>query len=1347
MVRLICFFLLWLPLISSAANAKRFDSIPEPLKPWVEWVLHDQTGHECPFLYNAFNQKRCSWPGLLTLKLNKEKGQFNSHWTVFRAEWIVLPGSERNWPQNVTVNQKPALVMNRKGKPVVYLTKGHYQISGRFIWDSIPDNLMIPDNTGLLDLVVAEKKIHFPAVRAGSVWLKSSDIGRKKPENIQNTLDLRIFRKIKDTVPLQVLTYLELDVSGYQREVKLPFALLQGFVPIRLNSPLPARIEQDGSLLIQLRPGRWHIELNARYPDHLENLPFNVQSKKWPESEIWVFQAMPSLRMVEIKNLISVDPSQTNLPRQWHQFPAYLVNQGDTMGFKLLRRGDPEPEPNQLNLNRKLWLDFDGSGYTVHDRIIGKMTHGWRLDASPGLNLGQVEINGHNQLVTRMPGSTGQGVEVRKGNLDLSADSRINGSIDKISAVGWQQDFHQAKAELNIPPGWLLLAVQGVDNDPDSWISRWTLLDLFMVLIAALAVSRLWNIYWGLFTLMCLTLIWHEADAPRYIWLNILAAISLIRVLPESRFLTFVKGYRNASGVALLIIAIPFMVTQIRMGLYPQLEQQWQPITSQPYLMDQVQSLTEVESDGRIEHRIPVKKLSDSYSASIRDTDKSVNFNRIDPEANVQTGPGLPEWQWHRSILTWNGMVNSEQLLEFWYLSPPETTLLKFLQVASTVILSLLMFGIITRSLQLSIPFLSLTLILSLSVFPLQDVHASFPDQKLLNELKSRLLSAPECVPGCAQIPEMRISINKQRLNIVLKIHVQQDSAVPLPAKIDQWQPEQVIVDGNDETMMIRDRQGLLWLNLQQGPHRVTLQGINPEPYKFILPLPLKPHRIEMETRGWTVEGIHENGQADKQLQFTRIQSPQKEQVGRLPVVTELPPFIRIERTLLLGLDWRIQTRVIRVQPGQAAVLLEFPLLPEESVITENIRVKNNRVLVNMAADQVSFQWLSVLKKTEKIKLQAAQTDQWTELWRIDIAPVWHIQMKGIPAVHHLDTQGRWLPEWKPWPGEKLELMISRPQAVAGKTVTIDKSKFEIEPGKRSQLTKLILDIRSSKGGRHRISIPKQAILQSVTINGVTQPIRQNGETVTVPLKPGKQSIQFVWNENISQSTVLTTPSVNLGMTSVNSYIQLIIGHDRWVLLTWGPKFGPAALIWGVLIVILILSWGMGKIKLTPLNSRQWFLLLVGLSQIPVEAAIIVVIWLIALGLRAQKSPDNSSLFNFMQVMLGMLTMLALALLFIAVQQGLLGSPDMQIAGNQSTAFNLNWYQDRNDEWLPTASVVSVPLMFYRILMLLWSLWLAVSLLDWLKWGWACYSKGDIWKKRVPEKRSLLVKEGQGRKE
>ena len=41
--------------------------------------------------------------------------------------------------------------------------------------------------------------------------------------------------------------------------------------------------------------------------------------------------------------------------------------------------------------------------------------------------------------------------------------------------------------------------------------------------------------------------------------------------------------------------------------------------------------------------------------------------------------------------------------------------------------------------------------------------------------------------------------------------------------------------------------------------------------------------------------------------------------------------------------------------------------------------------------------------------------------------------------------------------------------------------------------------------------------------------------------------------------------------------------------------------------------------------------------------------------------------------------------------------------------------------------MLSVPLLAYRLLMLLWALWLASAVLNWLRWAWACFSEGGLW--------------------
>jgi hypothetical protein len=196
---------------------------------------------------------------------------------------------------------------------------------------------------------------------------------------------------------------------------------------------------------------------------------------------------------------------------------------------------------------------------------------------------------------------------------------------------------------------------------------------------------------------------------------------------------------------------------------------------------------------------------------------------------------------------------------------------------------------------------------------------------------------------------------------------------------------------------------------------------------------------------------------------------------------------------------------------------------------------------------------------------------------------------------------------------------------------------------------------------------------------------------------------------------------------------------SRWILFTGGPRVGPAVLFWGELLVIILIALGLGRISLTPLSTIQWLLLSLGLSQIHASLAAIVVAWLLLLGLRKKQGQEIKQVisFNLLQVLLVILTLFALGTLFFAIQQGLLGHPDMQIGGNGSSGHRLFWYQDRVDALLPTAWVFTVPLLVYRIAMLLWALWLAMALLRWLRWGWDCFSSGSIWKKAPPRKKTV----------
>jgi hypothetical protein len=398
-------------------------------------------------------------------------------------------------------------------------------------------------------------------------------------------LTLEVSRRIDDDIPLRVATRLTLDVSGRAREVRLGPVMLEGGIPLRIESQLPARLDDAGLLQVQLRPGRWELTLDAHHPGPVSALSLTEHEAPWPAQEVWAFAARPDLRQVEVIGADAVDPRQTRLPLDWQRLPAYLMRPGSSLTLEEMRRGSASAD--RLRLKRDLWLDYAADGFSLRDQITGSLEHSWRLDVYPVLSLGQVRVGGEPRFITALERDDGRarvGVEVRQGRLDLLADARLErapqGLSVRLPASGWALQFDRISTRLHLPPGWDLLAVQGVDNLPDSWLGRWSLFDLFLVLIIALALGRLWGWHWGAVALLTLALIWQEPGAPRLVWLQVLVAAALLRVLPTDpaqrvllRLRWLVALYYRVALLALAIIALPFLVTEMRDGLFPQLEQ------------------------------------------------------------------------------------------------------------------------------------------------------------------------------------------------------------------------------------------------------------------------------------------------------------------------------------------------------------------------------------------------------------------------------------------------------------------------------------------------------------------------------------------------------------------------------------------------------------------------------------------------------------------------------------------------------------------------------------------------------------------------------------------------------
>ncbi len=582
----------------------------------------------------------------------------------------------------------------------------------------------------------------------------------------------------------------------------------------------------------------------------------------------------------------------------------------------------------------------------------------------------------------------------------------------------------------------------------------------------------------------------------------------------------------------------------------------------------------------------------------------------------------------------------------------------------------------------------------------------------------------------------MDLTATSDSLQFLIEVHAAAQTAVPLPGNLDAWLPDAVLLDQQTIKGLLKDTGGGLWALIPPGIHRLTLLGRTGARNAIQIPIPLKPHRVTVQAEDWEVQGVHPNGTVDAGIQLIRRKKKSSNSLSLADVA--LPPFLSVERVLHLGLKWQMSTVIKRLTPPGIPVVIALPLLEGESVTTGGIQVENGQAIVNFESRAREKRFTSILEMAPEIRLQAPRSAAWTETWVLDASPVWHCELSGIPVVHHQDQQGHWRPEWRPWPGEGVAIKVTRPQAITGQLITIDNARLAWTPGKRLNKAGLTLMVRTSRGGQHTLSVPKDAVLQVVKINGKSQPIRLKDGTLVIPLQPGKQSVYLEWHQPAAGRIRLKGPRVAIGEQAVNAAVSFQMPQNRWILWTAGPQLGPAVLFWSYLVVVILAAFGLGRTKITPLKTHHWLLLSLGLTQVPPVLAIMIVGWLLALGARGKYAlPDKWLSFNLVQVLLAIWTLVALVGLYLAVERGLLGIPNMQIAGNGSTSFHLHWTQDRIGELLPQPSVIALPQWVFHLLMLFWSLWLAIYLLKWLKWGWQCYVAGGIWKKLPRRKKKI----------
>jgi hypothetical protein len=1374
---------------SGAAQAQ--NAIPPSLRDWQGWVLHGEEFRRCPFASTAAaepgepvsaDEYRCVWPERLTLAVDSRGGTFSQRWQVYAESWVQLPGNDENWPREVKLNGTAAAVVAVNDLPSVRLAPGAYTLSGRFEWASRPESLVLPEATAIVDLFVDGSRVAQPERPDGGVWL-----GKRRSTEQAAAMDVQVYRLVQDEIPTYLLTRIRLNVAGEAREVVLGRALPDGFTPVSLTGDLPARLERDGTLRVQLRAGGHEILLYARGTGVAETLarPENT-SGQWPREEVWSFAANDALRVAAAEGAEGIDPAQANVPNDWRQFPAFRMDAAAKLSITERSRGLSNADDNRLSLSRALWLDFDHSGFTVVDNINGLMRRDWRLDMQAPFALQSARQNNEQLLVTE--GGEGRaGVELREPHLNLTTVARKDSGGGSMPATGWDGRFDRVTGTLNLPVGHRLIAAIGTDSAPRSWWERWGLWNVFGVLLIVGFV------YWtaGVVPagIAALALLLTYQEMPEFIWLwgNLLAALAIARAAPAGRFQKFAGAYRTVSFVVLGIALLPFLWLQVRYALYPQLaplDTYYGEMTlaaavqeegyaaaapaadaaaapARPYesVPSPVAPPPPIEADiaediGKFPDSSPREALDRVASKSGAFLNSAQVVQRYAAGTVLQAGPGIPAWRYNSYDYYWSGPVESADNVRFVYVGP---VVLFFWRILGVIALAALFvwLALLSYGKRITLPVFPkaasavTVLTLCLAFMSMSPVRAEASDEaneavsapgtpgnELLAELKKRLTSVPRCSPHCAEISAARVSVEGDRLEVVLQVSALANVSVAMPHASDRWQLDDVSVDSRGTLAMARDNDDAsLWVPLTAGAHSVRLAGRLAAAESIQLAFPQRPRVIDVNARGWTTSGVNDGRLVSGTLELARERVAERSG-DALEAGAEFPAFVRVDRVFNLDLDWTIDTYVSRIAPQRAALSVEVPLVTGESVLTAGVKVRNNdTAVVGLGTGERQTQWHSGLARAETLEVSVPADAARSEVWSFVVSPQWNVVFEGFaPVLPENVNAPSWVFRFMPRPGEKLSLKVTRPKGAKGTTLAIDSVALNTTVGTRSSTTTLQFNYRSTQGGRHILKLPGTARVTSVNFDGRPQQLRPEKGELPLSLAPGAHSMDITWEESGDVSMLTHPPAVDLQSAASNLNFSVSLPESRWILAAWGPGIGPAVLYWGELVVFIAVAWLLGRWAKSPLKFTEWLLLGLGLSTQSWAVFCLTAVWLIAMRWRESWTPAEDLprwRFNAVQVLLAGFTFIAiLTLVFSGIRNGLLASPDMHIANNHAYGGGYTWFQDETAGVLESPSVFSVPMWIYRALFFAWASWMAFALVRWLRWAFNAWKAGGLW--RVP---------------
>ena len=1066
-------------------------NLPTELTDWQAWVLSDSE-IECPLLIRN-SERKCSFSGAMNLSLNEASGSFSQRAQLFRSGLITLPGSSDSmWPQNVRVDGLLAPVLNIGNRPMLELKIGSYQIAGEFRYERLPERIAMPEESPVT-IAIRGVVVQAPERSGDELYLGQSASTVQQA----NALELEVNRLLGDGYPMQLTTRISFTVSGEGRAAVFNPVLPAGFIATGLSSALRAELKSDGSLSVQLKPGKYDLTLSARAQTMLDSIALPKPGTDWPEQETLSFAAAPELRTLAISGIASVDPTQANVPREWHSFPSYVWTSAESLKLTQESRGRDPSESNRLSLVRELWLDFSGNGYSTKDQLSGSMVKDWRIDLQRPYQMTRAESQNSDgamqPLLVSQPSANLTGVEVRRAQVNLLSSARLE-AASRFPVSGTVQTLESVNFVLNTPPGWTLLSVTGASTADSTWFARWQVFSVFAVALMTLLAFSAFGLKVALPLGIFLVLCWFEVGSlPSFIFLLLILPL-LTRLLAVGWKQTLLRYVGLGVWAGAAILAANVIQQHLVIALYPQLAYEQSPFDSvltvgsrsaantaflepppppppPPSAPEMAMQPAPIESNAMNDSAVADSKLDRKAGGVNLNPDglgqvliypyksgqKRARMNQYASNSVIQAGVAEPSWNWAMHRIEFKGPVKPEQQTKLWLLPPWLTGTLRILAMLALawVMLMLLRAGphstdsngkrrfwwqawskstLRNPTYAQSNAHVAQTSLLALLLIFSSTHVAAEPTAEMLQQLKARLEQGAICGNNNACIDLSEVRVSVADGQLNLEAIAQAGARTLVQLPYPERSLGKAEFSVNGAASMpVMRGDQLVYFVLERGVHVINMRAPIRE-NTLQLSFGLNPQRMVVNAPGFDTSGLRDGKLAANSLELIKIAAAGDN--AQAPVSSnQFPPYVQISRQLRFDLDWQVVTTVRRLSDFDGGMTVKLPLIAGERPLDSNIEVKEQFALVPIPRGQSEIEFTSNLERSDTLVLTAPALSERLEIWTIEASPTWSVRFDaGVPQSLHSLSESN----------EDVQLRFD---PLPGESLTLSLSRPESAPG------------------------------------------------------------------------------------------------------------------------------------------------------------------------------------------------------------------------------------------------------------------------------------------------------------